>query len=67
MEAASLQGILAFVHAVEAGSFTGAGERLNVTKSAVGKSIAQLERRLAVRLLNRTTRSLSPTSEGLSY
>jgi len=67
MEAASLQGILAFVHAVEVGSFTGAGKRLRVTKSAVGKSIAQLEQRLGVRLLNRTTRSLSPTSEGLSY
>ncbi|TIS56780.1 MAG: LysR family transcriptional regulator [Mesorhizobium sp.] len=67
MEPASLQGILAFVQAVDAGSFTGAGERLHVTKSAVGKSIAQLEQRLGVRLLNRTTRSLSPTSEGFSY
>ncbi|MER9543743.1 LysR family transcriptional regulator [Mesorhizobium sp. M0437] len=67
MESANLQGIVAFVHAVEAGSFTGAGARLHVTKSAVGKSIAQLEQRLGVRLLNRTTRSLSPTSEGLSY
>ncbi|MET2830749.1 LysR family transcriptional regulator [Mesorhizobium shangrilense] len=67
METASLQGILAFVQAVEAGSFTGAGKRLHVTKSAVGKSIAQLEQRLGVRLLNRTTRSLTPTSEGLSY
>ncbi|PTE09873.1 LysR family transcriptional regulator [Mesorhizobium helmanticense] len=67
MEATSLQGILAFVQVVEAGSFTDAGRRLHVTKSAVGKSIAQLERRLGVRLLNRTTRSLSPTSEGLSY
>lgn len=67
METASLQGILAFVQAVEAGSFTAAGKRLHVTKSAVGKSIAQLEQRLGVRLLNRTTRSLTPTSEGLSY
>lgn len=67
METADLQGIVAFVHVVEAGSFTSAGERLRVTKSAVGKSIAQLEQRLGVRLLNRTTRSLSPTSEGLGY
>lgn len=67
MESADLQGIVAFVQTIEAGSFTGAGERLRVTKSAVGKSIAQLEQRLGVRLLNRTTRSLSPTSEGLSY
>ncbi|TIM43000.1 MAG: LysR family transcriptional regulator [Mesorhizobium sp.] len=67
MEPAGLQGILAFVQVVEAGSFTDAGRRLHVTKSAVGKSIAQLEQRLGVRLLNRTTRSLSPTSEGLGY
>ena len=67
METTDLQGIVAFVQVVEAGSFTSAGERLRVTKSAVGKSIAQLEQRLGVRLLNRTTRSLSPTSEGLGY
>lgn len=67
MEPADLQGIVAFVQTVEAGSFTGAGERLHVTKSAVGKSIAQLEQRLGVRLLNRTTRRLGPTSEGVSY
>ncbi|TIS94826.1 LysR family transcriptional regulator, partial [Mesorhizobium sp.] len=67
MEPASLQGVLAFVQTVEAGSFTGAGRRLHVTKSAVGKAVAQLEQRLGVRLLNRTTRSLSPTSEGLGY
>ena len=67
VESASLQGVLAFVQTVEAGSFTGAGQRLHVTKSAVGKAVAQLEQRLGVRLLNRTTRSLSPTSEGLGY
>ncbi len=67
MDSADLQGVIAFVNAVEAGSFTGAGERLHVTKSAIGKSVAQLEQRLGVRLLNRTTRSLSPTSEGMSY
>lgn len=67
MEPVDLQGIVAFVQAVEAGSFTGAGERLHLTKSAIGKSIARLEQRLGVRLLNRTTRSLGPTSEGVSY
>ena len=67
MDSVDLQGIVAFVNTVEAGSFTGAGERLRVTKSAVGKSVAQLEQRLGVRLLNRTTRSLNPTSEGMSY
>ena len=67
MTAASLQGILPFLHAVDAGSFTRAAERLQVTTSAIGKSVAQLERRLGVRLLNRTTRSLSLTSEGEAY
>ena len=53
MESASLQGALAFVQTVEAGSFTGAGQRLHVTKSAVGKAVAKLEQRLGARLLNR--------------
>ena len=62
-----LQGVVPFVHAVDAGSFTLAAERLHLTASAVGKSIAQLEQRLGVRLLNRTTRSLGLTSEGEAY
>ena len=67
MNADGLQGILPFLNAVDAGSFTRAAERLQVTTSAIGKSVAQLERRLGVRLLNRTTRSLSLTSEGEAY
>jgi DNA-binding transcriptional LysR family regulator len=67
IEPGSLQGTLAFVHTVEAGSFTAAAQRLRITKSAVGKSVAQLEQRLSVRLLNRTTRSASLTSEGDTY
>ena len=43
MNADSLQGILPFLNAVEAGSFTRAAERLQVTTSAIGKSVAQLE------------------------
>nr|WP_313372334.1 LysR family transcriptional regulator [Brucella intermedia] len=62
-----LQGISAFVSAVEAGSFTAAAIRMGVSKSAVGKSVARLEERLGIRLLNRTTRSLSLTAEGQSY
>ena len=60
-------GIRAFVQAADAGSFTLAGERLGLSKSAVGKSIAQLEERLGVRLFRRTTRSLSLTDEGQVY
>lgn len=67
MNADSLQGILPFLSAVDAGSFTRAAERLQVTTSAIGKSVSQLERRLGVQLLNRTTRSLNLTSEGEAY
>src|SRR6476660_7300928 len=62
-----LQGISAFVHAVETGSFTAAAARLGVSKSATGKSVARLEDRLGTRLLDRTTRSLNLTAEGRSY
>lgn len=62
-----LQGISAFVHAVETGSFTAAAARMGVSKSATGKSVARLEERLGVRLLDRTTRSLNLTAEGQAY
>ena len=62
-----LQGIAAFVHTVETGSFTAAAIRLGVAKSATGKSVARMEARLGVRLLSRTTRSLSPTPEGQAF
>ncbi|MBB3309443.1 DNA-binding transcriptional LysR family regulator [Rhizobium sp. BK196] len=59
-----LKGISIFVEAVEAGGFSAAAERLHLTRSAVGKTIARLERRLGVRLFNRTTRMQSLTEEG---
>jgi DNA-binding transcriptional LysR family regulator len=62
-----LSGVLAFVTAVDAGGFAAAGERLNLTRSAVGKSIARLEARLNVRLCHRTTRSLSLTDDGQAF
>jgi len=62
-----LQGISAFVHAVETGSFTAAAARMGVSKSATGKSVARLEERLGIRLLDRTTRSLNLTVEGQTY
>jgi DNA-binding transcriptional LysR family regulator len=67
LQPGSLQGIVPFVQAVETGSFAQAAKRLRVTTSAIGKSIAQMEQRLGVRLINRTTRSLSLTSEGKAY
>jgi DNA-binding transcriptional LysR family regulator len=62
-----LQGISGFVHTVETGSFTAAGMRMGLSKSAVGKSVARLEQRLGVKLLTRTTRQLSLTEEGQVY
>jgi DNA-binding transcriptional LysR family regulator len=62
-----LKGIETFVCAADAGSFTAAAERLSLTNSAVGKTIARLEARLGVRLFHRTTRSLALTDEGAAY
>ncbi|MCH5487735.1 LysR family transcriptional regulator [Pseudomonas syringae] len=64
MEIHNLNDIAAFVTAVNAGSYTAAAKQLGLTRSAVGKSIVRLEARLQVRLLNRTTRSLSMTDDG---
>lgn len=56
-----------FVHVAEAKSFTAASERIGLSRSAVGKSIVRLEDRLGVRLLQRTTRSVSLTGEGAAF
>lgn len=53
-----------FSAVVEAGSFTGATRALDMSKAAVSRYVAELEERLGVRLLHRTTRKLSPTTEG---
>jgi DNA-binding transcriptional LysR family regulator len=53
-----------FVSVVAEKNFTIAAEQLGLTPSAVSKQISALEERLGVRLLNRTTRSVSPTEAG---
>jgi DNA-binding transcriptional LysR family regulator len=53
-----------FSAVVEAGSFTGAAHVLEMSKAAVSRYVAELEQRLGLRLLHRTTRRLSPTTEG---
>ncbi len=53
-----------FIRVVDAGSFSLAAERMNTAKSAVSRRVADLEAHLGVRLLNRTTRSLSLTESG---
>lgn len=62
-----LKGIDVFVSVVDAGSFTAASERLNLTNSAVGKAVARLESRLGVRLFERTTRRLALTDAGQAF
>jgi DNA-binding transcriptional LysR family regulator len=57
----------AFVQVVDHGGFTDAARRLGLSKSAISKHVSALEARLAVRLLNRTTRRVSPTEVGLAY
>jgi DNA-binding transcriptional LysR family regulator len=56
-----------FVLVVDSGSFSAAARRLNVGQPAVSKLVAQLEDRLGVKLLVRTTRGLSATEAGLNY
>lgn len=53
-----------FITVVQAGSFTKAAQQLGVSKSALSQTISQLEQRLNIRLMNRTTRSLAPTTAG---
>jgi DNA-binding transcriptional LysR family regulator len=53
-----------FAAVVEAGSFTRATEVLGMSKAAVSRYVGELEERLGLRLLHRTTRKLSPTTEG---
>lgn len=60
----ALSGIDYFVQAAETRSFSEAGRNLGVSSSAVGKSVARLEARLGVRLLHRSTRSITLTAEG---
>jgi len=57
----------AFARVVEAGSFTKAADTLNMSKTTVTQLVQQLEARLRVKLLNRTTRKLSVTADGAAY
>ncbi|GLU33436.1 LysR family transcriptional regulator [Trinickia caryophylli] len=57
----------AFVRVVEAGSFTKAAETLHMSKTTVTHLVQQLEARLRVRLLNRTTRKINVTPDGIVY
>ena len=53
-----------FITVVDTGSFVRAAEVLNLSKAAVSRHVAELEKRLGIRLLHRTTRRVSMTTEG---
>ncbi|WP_225771323.1 LysR family transcriptional regulator [Inquilinus sp. Marseille-Q2685] len=59
--------MIVFAQVVDSRSFSAAAARLGLSKSAVSKQIAKLEDRLGARLLNRTTRTLSPTDAGQDF
>lgn len=56
-----------FVRVVKAGSLSGAAERLNIARSAVSRRLSELETRLGVQLLTRTTRRLNLTESGRQF
>ncbi|WP_083245458.1 LysR family transcriptional regulator [Paraburkholderia nodosa] len=67
MSVEKFNGLPAFVRSVETGSFTMAAQSLCTTPSAVSKSVARLEKRLGVRLFQRSTRAFVLTMEGQAY
>jgi DNA-binding transcriptional LysR family regulator len=62
-----LDGLVAFVACAEAGSITEAARRLRLSKSVVSERLAELERSLGAKLLQRTTRKLSLTEDGVAF
>jgi DNA-binding transcriptional LysR family regulator len=62
-----LQAMTAFVRVVDTGSFSQAARQIGVGQPAISKTIAQLEDRLQVRLLIRSTHGLTPTDAGLRF
>jgi len=56
-----------FAVVVASGSFTKAADKLKLPKSTVSRKVSQLEKRIGVRLINRTTRNLKPTETGKLY
>jgi DNA-binding transcriptional LysR family regulator len=59
-------GLAAFVRTIETGSFSDAARLLGASPSAVSKSVARLEARLGVRLIQRSTRTLAPLIQALA-
>src|ERR1700761_7409141 len=66
-DARILSGVTVLMAVVEAGSMARAAEALGLTSSGVGRAIARLETRVGVRLLERTTRTMTLTDEGRRF
>ncbi|WP_237480659.1 LysR family transcriptional regulator [Lichenibacterium dinghuense] len=62
-----LSGVTVLMAVVEAGSMSRAAEALGLSSSGVGRAVARLEARVGVRLLERTTRTLTLTDEGRRF
>ena len=56
-----------FARVVEAGSFTKAAQTLHMNRTTVTQLVQQLEARLRLKLLNRTTRKVGVTADGAAY
>ena len=64
MQRGNLDQLASFVAVARERSFTGAAAKLKVSQSALSHTVRELEERLGIRLLTRTTRSVSPTEAG---
>jgi DNA-binding transcriptional LysR family regulator len=62
-----LEAMRSFARVVDSGSYAEAARQLGVTRSAVSKAVTELERHLGARLLDRTTRRVTPTEAGRAY
>ena len=63
----TLNAMKLYCHIVDAGQLSVAADQLNLSKGAVSKQLAKLETHLGGRLLNRTTRRLTPTEAGIAF
>lgn len=62
-----LDAMRAFARVVDGGSYAEAARQLGLTRSAISKAVTELERHLGARLLDRTTRRVTPTEAGRAY
>lgn len=66
MKPEALPAIWTLIQVIDAGSLSAAARELGITPSGVSKQLSRLEKQLGVRLLQRTTRRVRPTEEGLT-